>query len=252
MRHRPMVIAVDGPGGVGKTTASRRLARKLGVPYLSTGVMYRAVGLAVLGAGIDPSDEEAISGLLDELEMEIELQELEPTVRVNGIVQGARLKTPLAAEMASQVATLSVVRQYLVALQQRLAASTGGVIEGRDIGTRVLPDAPYKFFLDASLEVRVQRRVAELIEQGHQVDREDLLARLADRDHKDRTRSDSPLTYDDSYHYIDTSEMTLDQVVGEMLAQVRAGQPDSKSVESSESAEISDSASDPNDATPTC
>ena len=225
MCRRPLVIAVDGPGGAGKTSASRRLADELGVPYLSTGVMYRAVGLAVLNAGLDLEDEAGISSFLQTLEMQVTLQGSEPIVRINGIAQGAELRTPEAAEMASHVATMPAVRRFLVAQQRQIAESTGGVIEGRDIGTRVLPQAPYKFYLDASLEVRARRRGEELSAVGRQVDHDVLLQQLANRDHKDRTRSDSPLTYDESYTYLDTSSMTLGQVVAAMLSHVQAGDP---------------------------
>lgn len=212
-----LTVAVDGPGGVGKTTASRELARRLGIPYLSTGLMYRAVGLRALGEDTDLDDEVAVEDLLADLDLRVDLRVGEPVLLVDGVVQGDELKSSEAARMASKVAVLPAVRRFLVARQQQLASCFGGVIEGRDIGTKVLPKAAYKFFLDASLEVRAKRRARELQQRGETVDFDRLLKGLADRDDTDRNRSDSPLTWDDSYVVIDTSEMTVEEVVERML-----------------------------------
>lgn len=212
-----LTVAVDGPGGVGKTTASRELARRLGIPYLSTGLMYRAVGLRALAEDTDLDDEVAVEDLLADLDLRVDLRVGEPVLLVDGVVQGDELKSSEAARMASKVAVLPAVRRFLVARQQQLASCFGGVIEGRDIGTKVLPKAAYKFFLDASLEVRAKRRARELQQRGETVDFDRLLKGLADRDDTDRNRSDSPLTWDDSYVVIDTSEMTVEEVVERML-----------------------------------
>lgn len=217
-----LTLAVDGPGGVGKTTASRELARRLGIPYLSTGLMYRAVGLRALAEDTDLDDEAAVEDLLVDLDLRVDLRVGEPVLLVDGVVQGDELKSSEAAHMASKVAVLPAVRRFLVTRQQQLASRFGGVIEGRDIGTKVLPEAPYKFFLDASLEVRARRRARELEERGENVDLDTLIEQLAVRDEGDRSRADSPLTYDDSYVVINTSEMTVEEVVEKMLGEVQS------------------------------
>lgn len=218
-----LTVAVDGPGGVGKTTASRELARRLGIPYLSTGLMYRAVGLCALAEDTDLDDEAAVEDLLADLDLRVDLRVGEPVLLVDGVVQGDELKSSEAAHMASKVAVLPAVRRFLVTRQQQLASRFGGVIEGRDIGTKVLPEAPYKFFLDASLEVRARRRARELEERGENVDLDTLIEQLAVRDEADRSRADSPLTWDDSYVYIDTSEMTAREVAERMVGVVNRG-----------------------------
>lgn len=217
MKSPPLTVAVDGPGGAGKTTAARELARRLGLPYLSTGGMYRAVGLQARATDTDLQDKRAVADLLDGLEMQVEIEDGEPVLVVNGVRQGKELKTSEATEMASRVAVIPAVRRFLVRLQRETAETVGGVIEGRDIGTKVLPEAPHKFFLDASLEVRARRRAAEIEATGESVDFDRLVARLEERDRTDRTRADSPLTWNDSYVYIDTSEMTAEEVVEKML-----------------------------------
>ena len=215
-----LIVAVDGPGGAGKTTAARELARRLDIPYLSTGLMYRAVGLKAVEASTDLEDEAAVAELLAGIDLQVELVDAAPVLIVNGEVQGDELKSPEAARMASLVAVVPAVRRFLVEKQRQVAAVVGGVIEGRDIGTRVLPDAPHKFFLDASLRVRARRRADELRSQGREVDLDSLLERLAERDHTDRTRAESPLTWDESYVVIDTSDMTVEEVVEKMLGEI--------------------------------
>ncbi len=221
----PTTIAIDGPGGVGKTTAARRLAKALQIPYLSTGLMYRAVGLAAQERSVDTSDEGAVGDLLGGLRLELLLADRVVAVSLENQILGDELKTAEAAAKASKVAQLPAVRAFLVRRQREFALRWGGVIEGRDIGTRVLPNAPFKFFLDANLEVRTQRRADELRARGEEVDFDALREKIAARDHADRTRAESPLTYDDSYVYIDTSHLSVDEVVGRMLREVAGHAP---------------------------
>jgi cytidylate kinase len=221
----PIVIAIDGPGGVGKSTAACRLAQRLGVPYLDTGAMYRAIALRVLDRGVDPADREAVEALAAAADVELR-QRTDGSFEVllDGAPVEPAIRAPQVGEAASAVAAHPAVRRRLVELQRATASRFGGVLEGRDIGTRVFPETPYKFFLDARPEIRVERRRAELLAAGRRVTTEEVRAELAARDHRDTNRADSPLTRDATYTFIDASEIGIDEVV-ERLAQAVAARP---------------------------
>ena len=215
----PRVVAIDGPSGAGKSTIARRLAARLGVPYLDTGAMYRALALAALDAGLDPDDREAVEALAERADIR-----LEPAgdggyqVLLDGVAVEGKIRTPEVGRASSSVSAHSGVRSRMVALQRATAERLGGVLEGRDIGTRVFPDARHKFFLDADPGVRAERRHAQLAESGRAVPREEVEADLAERDRRDRSRADSPLTCDDSYVRIDATGLNVEQVLEKMLA----------------------------------
>ncbi|HSL85236.1 MAG TPA: (d)CMP kinase [Thermoanaerobaculia bacterium] len=219
----PVLVAIDGPSGVGKSTAARRLSRRLGVPYLDTGAMYRAVALHVLDRGISPDDEEAVVAAAGEVDLGLELDPESGGARVLllGEPVEERLRTTRVGEASSRISTYSEVRRRLVALQQEFARRHGGVLEGRDIGTRVFPDTPHKFFLDARQEVRYRRRFEQLAEAGSDVTYSEVVVEIDRRDQRDSHRHESPLTYDDTYTLIDTSDLTADEVVDRMEATVR-------------------------------
>jgi len=219
----PVLVAIDGPSGVGKSTAARRLCRRLGVPYLDTGAMYRAVALHVLDLGISPDDEEAVVAAAGEVDLELELDPECGGARVLllGEPVEERLRTTRVGEASSRISTYPEVRRRLVALQQGFARRHGGVLEGRDIGTRVFPDTPHKFFLDARQEVRYRRRFEQLAEAGSDVTYSEVVVEIDRRDQRDSHREESPLTFDDSYTLIDTSDLTADEVVERMEAAVR-------------------------------
>jgi cytidylate kinase len=219
----PIIVAIDGPSGAGKSTVARRLAERLGVPYIDTGAMYRAVGLAAREAGIrlPVEDLERVASLAESLVIELAPGPDGARVLSNGRDVSDAIRTPEVSAYASAVSAIPGVRRRMVAQQRQLAERRGGVMEGRDIGTRVFPKTPFKFFLTAPPEVRADRRFRELQERGTPQTYEKVLAEMRARDRADETREDSPLTLDDSYVLIDTTGKTPDQVVDELEKRVR-------------------------------
>lgn len=219
---RPLVVAIDGPSGVGKSTAAKGLARRLGVPNLDTGAMYRALALRVLAAGVDPGDREAALAVVAGAVLE-----LEPTpdggveLRLDGEPVGERIRTPEVADATSKLSTYPEVRRRLVALQRDFGARHGAVAEGRDIGSVVFPSTPHKFFLDADPRVRAARRHAELLARGVDTGLAGVEADLAQRDARDSGRLESPLVRDDSYMLIDTGGLEPEAVIDLMETAVR-------------------------------
>lgn len=229
MTARPLLIAIDGPAGSGKGTIARKVADALDLPYYDTGAMYRALALAALDRGVDPGDREAVAEMLDEVDVALERRGGVFDVLLDGEPVETRIRTPPVGEASSKIATHPPVRRALVALQRTYGRRYGGVMEGRDIGTRVFPDAPVKIFLDASPEVRAERRWRQLRDAGRPVSREEALDDVRQRDTRDSTREDSPLTCDDTYTRIDTSELGVEEVVARVLDVVaRASEPQSR------------------------
>ncbi len=219
----PTVVAIDGPAGAGKSSVARRLAGRLGVPYLDTGAMYRAIGLAVLDAGLDPADRPAVEALASRVDVALERRaDGRFEVLLDGAAVEDRIRTQAVGEAASAIAAHPGVRRVLVARQQDAARRYGGVLEGRDIGTHVFPDTPYKFFLDANPEVRSRRRFEQLAATGRSAVYENVAEELARRDERDRSRDDSPLTCDGTYTVLDATDLSIDEVV-EAMARVVAG-----------------------------
>ncbi|HPC83763.1 MAG TPA: (d)CMP kinase [Thermoanaerobaculaceae bacterium] len=221
---RPIIIAIDGPAGAGKSATAREVALRLGVPYLDTGAMYRVVGLAAMRRCIRPplrpACEEQLVELAGLLQIGFAGDPREQRVLMDGEDVTAELRTPAASVMASVVSAVPGVRRELVRQQRQLAAATGGVVEGRDIGTVVFPDADVKVFLTASPEVRAQRRLAELTAKGVRTSWEEVLEEQRQRDERDSTRADSPLRPAPGAHILDTSNLTLEQVVARVLSLV--------------------------------
>ncbi|MEX2625986.1 MAG: (d)CMP kinase [Ilumatobacteraceae bacterium] len=210
---RPMVVAIDGPAGAGKSTVGRAVAARLGLEYLDTGAMYRAVTYGALRRGVPVHDHAAVADLAAELAIEIG----DGVVRVDGVDATSEIRGRQVTDAVSAVAANSAVRVELVGRQRAWVRERGGgVLEGRDIGTVVFPDATSKLFVTASPRVRAERRVAEL---GGDVD--DIEAAIVERDRQDSSRHDSPLTEAAGALVIDTSTMSIDEVVDRIVADVR-------------------------------
>ena len=205
----PLIVTIDGPGGVGKSTVSRAVAERLGLSHLETGGMYRAGALAVIEAGIDPDDERAVAGLIDTLHLTV----ADGRVVMEGRDVTRDLRSDAVSAMSSRVSALPRVREALVEMQQRWVhpGLAGAVVEGRDIGTVVFPNSPAKVFLTARPEVRAARRVADLGLSESDVPR--IAAELAERDERDSTREVSPLRPATDAVVVDTSELTIEEVI---------------------------------------
>jgi CMP/dCMP kinase len=217
---RRIVIAIDGPAGAGKSTASRALAQRLGYGYVDTGAMYRAVGVLAAERGLALDDDAALGRLVAALSFE--LRDGGTALVVDGRDVSAAIRRADAGELASRVSTRPVVRERLVALQRALGEAGGVVMEGRDIGTVVFPDAPVKLYLTAAPAERARRRAAELRARGEQVDEAALAADLAARDRRDSGREHAPLRPASDARLIDTTHLDLDEVVERMAEAVQS------------------------------
>ena len=212
------VIAIDGPAGAGKSTVARQVAERTGLPFLDTGAMYRCVALTVLRRGIDPADTESVERIAASLEIRVN----EGTTLMDGENVSSEIRTPRVNSVVSTIATNSGVRTVMRLAQRRWAEEVGGgVVEGRDIGTVVFPDAVLKIFLTASPMVRARRRVAE---SGGDV--EDVARSIAERDRIDSTRADSPLRPAEGAHLVDSSDRSVEQVVNDIVSLYRPGNGD--------------------------
>jgi cytidylate kinase len=219
----PTVVAIDGAAGTGKSTVARRLARELRLPYLDTGAMYRALALFVLDRGVDPDDRVAVAALLPEADLHLRLDaDANAEVLLAGQSVEARIRSAEVAAATSRVAVHPEVRALMVELQRRLAREVGGVIEGRDIGTRVVPDAPHKFFLVADPTERSRRRLADLRAAGESAATLERVEReLAERDARDASRALSPLTPAPDAITIDTTRIGAEAVVARLRDEIR-------------------------------
>ncbi len=208
-----VAVAIDGPSGAGKSTISRALAADLGFVYVDTGALYRAVGLAVLGQHIDPRDEARVVPLLAQLEVALRYVDGAQRVFLNGEDVSDKIRTPEVSMAASAVSALPPVRQFLFELQQDTARHQNVIMDGRDIGTVVLPFADVKIFLTASVEDRAQRRYDELLQKGMTVTYEDVLKDMQERDYNDSHRAAAPLRPAEDAITVDTSGNTLEQSI---------------------------------------
>jgi len=220
MKKKGPVIAIDGPSGAGKSTTARLLAERLGYVYIDTGAMYRAIGWKAKREGIDPSDEEKMADLCRRTEVTIRQVGKNPGFFVDGQDVTGEIRTPEMGMMASAVSKSPSVRARLLTLQRDLGRCGGVVLDGRDIGTVVFPDADAKFFLDASAEERGRRRYLELKAKGLEVDLMQITQEIRDRDSQDSGRSIAPLRRADDAVLIDSTTMGIDAVVDKMLSDI--------------------------------
>ena len=221
-----VVVAIDGPAGVGKSTVARRLAHRLGVPYLDTGAMYRALALHLLERGVDPDDRAAVAAALPDVRLELRLApDGAAEVLLDGRPVASRIRAPEVSAAPSRAAVHPEVRERMVALQRELAQRHGGVLEGRDIGTHVLPDAAHKFFFEAPAEVRAQRRLGDLRATGRAAEISEVAREIAERDARDRERELSPLAPAAGAVVVDTSGGTIEEIVELLVRRIRASAP---------------------------
>jgi cytidylate kinase len=209
-------IAIDGPAGAGKSTIAKALAKKLGIDYIDTGAMYRAIGLKIVRSGIDMHDPKALGELLENTDVDYEAGK----TYLDGEDVSGLIRTPKISAAASECFAILEVRQKLVALQRAMGLRKSMVMDGRDIGTNVLTDAEYKFYLTASPEIRAMRRVKELREKGEACDFEEIRASIIARDYQDSHREHNPLRKAEDAIEIDSSELTIAQVIDAFTAYI--------------------------------
>ena len=217
-------VAIDGPAGAGKSTIARAASKELGYIYIDTGALYRTVGLNAVRLGVDLQNDDAVASTLTEgLCVELKFVDGEQKMFLNGEDVSAAIRTPEASMAASRVSAVPAVRKYLFDLQKNLAKSNNCIMDGRDIGTVVLPDAEVKIFLTASPEARATRRYKELLEKGIEASYDDVLADMVKRDYDDSHRAIAPLKQADDAVLCDTSALTLEQSVKLVIDTIKEG-----------------------------
>lgn len=216
--QEPLVIAIDGPSGAGKSTLAKELASRLSILFVDTGAMYRALGLKALRLGLEPSNELEIEQMLTDTDLDVELSPEGQRTYVDGVDYTDDIRTPEVSLAASAISALSVCRHYCVELQRELAARQSLILDGRDIGTYVLPNATVKFFITASPEVRARRRYEEMQAKGDNGVYEDVLQEMIQRDHNDSNRALAPTKQAEDAILIDTDGRSIAELIEEMLA----------------------------------
>lgn len=209
-------IAIDGPSGAGKSTIAKAVATKLGIDYIDTGAMYRAIGLKMKRLGIEPVESKELLDMLDSTEIDFHKGD----VILDGEIVNDAIRTPEMSMAASACSALAVVRNKLVELQRKMGETKSVIMDGRDICEVVLPDAEYKYYLTASAEIRAKRRTAELLEKGQDVSYEQVLADIKQRDYNDMNRDVTPLRKAADAVEIDSTSQTIDEVVAKICAPI--------------------------------
>ena len=222
MMNKICSVAIDGPSGAGKSTIARHVAERFGFVYVDTGAIYRTVGLAVLRAGLDPRDAAAVEAILPSLSIRLGYgEDGVQRMMLNEEDVSGQIRTPEISMYASAVSAIPAVRAFLLEMQRSTARAMSVVMDGRDIGTVVLPDAGLKIFLTASAEARAQRRLLELLEKGQKVTYEEVFADMAERDHNDSTRAAAPLKPAAGSVHVDTTTLSLQESIDHVCALVK-------------------------------
>ena len=214
-------VAIDGPAGAGKSTVAKAAAKKLGFIYVDTGALYRTVGVNALRKGIDPKDAEEVKSTLDDIDVSLGFVDGSQHVFLNGEDVSEEIRLPASSMAASAVSAIPEVREFLLSLQRDIAKKNNCLMDGRDIGTVILPDAQYKFFFTASAEIRADRRCKELKEKGIPADYETVLAEIKERDYNDSHRETAPLKQADDAVLIDSSYMTIEEAVDKIVSYIK-------------------------------
>lgn len=214
-------IAVDGPAGSGKSTVSKLVAKRLGILYLDTGAMYRAIAYKCVKDKKDYGDKDVVKHITNKLDLKVEYKDGKQITVLDGVDVSELIRTPQVSMLASYVSAYSFVRTKMVALQREIAKKTSCILDGRDIGTNVLPDCKFKFYLSASPEIRAKRRFEELKAQGNSQSLEQVLNEIQERDFQDKNRAVAPLKKAKDAVEIDTSNMTIDEVVNEIINKIQ-------------------------------
>lgn len=209
-------IALDGPSGSGKSTIAKALSHQLNILYLDTGAMYRATAIKTLELGIDTFDEKGVSTFIDNIDLEIKYINGMQHTFLDGVDVSEKIREPHVSMAASNVSSLKCVRLKMVDMQRKIASQMSCVLDGRDIGSFVLPNADFKFYITASVKVRTDRRFNELKNKGHNVNYDELMKEIEQRDFNDKNRDFAPLKQADDAIVIDTSYMTIDEVVAKV------------------------------------
>lgn len=212
-----MNIAIDGPAGAGKSTIAKKVAKEMGFIYVDTGAMYRAMALYILQHGIDEKNEQAIAAVCDDIDVVLRYEGGEQRVLLCGEDVSKEIRREEVGNMASVTSVYGCVRKKLVSLQQQLAAKEDVIMDGRDIGTCVLPQAPLKIYLTASVKTRANRRYKELYEKNVACDLEEIMKDIEDRDYRDMHRKISPLKQAEDAVLVDSSDMSVDEVVNTII-----------------------------------
>lgn len=211
-------IAIDGPAGSGKSTIAKQIAKLKNITYIDTGAMYRAITLKLLDEGVDFSDTGSIDNILKDIDIELVYDK----VLLEGVDVSLAIRTPRVNRKVSDVAVMANVRGRMSGLQRQIAEKQDVIMDGRDIGTHVMPDAQFKFFLTASLEERARRRLLEMNEKGHDVTLEDIIKDLSNRDKIDSEREIAPLRQAEDAILVDTSDLSIEGVVNFILSNLEA------------------------------
>ena len=210
-------VAIDGPGGAGKSTIAKAVAKKLDILYVDTGALYRTIGLFVKSKGIDPKDEAGVTAILPEISIEVKYENGAQVVYLNGVNHGDAIRTPEMSMYASAVSAIPSVRAFLLETQKQIARTNSVIMDGRDIGTVILPNADVKIFITASPECRAMRRYKELCERGQNVNYDDVLREMNERDSQDSSRKVAPAKPAEDAIFLDNGDLDLEGSVNAVL-----------------------------------